>query len=162
MPLSLNEIHNGNHFEELVGQYFQQLNGVVNAPAIGGDGGIDVIVNFPVRDQITGAFYERKWIVQCKFINANIGCREIQTVNIPALIHSRNAVGYLLICKRSPTTTLTRFFEQLKQNCRFNYCYEVWTGTQFENRLALKYELHEQFFPNYWYEQQQRLINNNI
>lgn len=156
MNISFEEITNGDHFEDLVAEYFRDLkcnsdNSIssveVLQSGIGPDGGRDILVEFEFSDDIK--IFKRKWVIQCKFHETNISPETIQTINIPGLIHSYRASGYLLICKKSPTSGTTQFFERLNQECRFNYHYECWNGNQFLNKLRLQTNLHSLYFPQY-------------
>ncbi|MCC5923968.1 MAG: restriction endonuclease [Crocinitomicaceae bacterium] len=156
MNISFDEIIDGDHFEDLVAEFFRDLksnpdNSIssveVMQSGIGPDGGRDVLVEFEFSDDIK--MFKRKWVVQCKFHDENISPGTIQTINIPGLIHSYNASGYLLICKMRPTTGTTQFFERLNQECKFKYHYECWNGNQFLNKLRLRTNLHSLFFPLY-------------
>lgn len=167
MNISFNEINDGEHFEDLVAEYFRDLssksdNSISNVEVlqsgIGNDGGRDILVEFEFSDDIK--VFKRKWVIQCKFHDENISPGTIQTINIPGLIHSYKASGYLLICKQRPTSGTTQFFERLNQECRFNYHYECWNGNQFLNKLRLQTNLHPLFFP--LYNNYIQLLNNRV
>jgi hypothetical protein len=157
MNLSFDEIIDGDHFEDLVAEFFRNLkndpeNNITNVEVfqsgIGVDGGKDILIEFDLSDEIK--IFKRKWIVQCKFHNATISPSKIQSVNIPTLIHSYGASGYLLICKSRPTSGLTNLFERLNKECRNDYQYECWNGSQFLSKLRVKYDLHAVYFPEYY------------
>jgi hypothetical protein len=161
MPeLSFNEIKDWKQFEELVVAYFRsfaELPGSkivsvkADPPATGQDGGIDIIVDFLMTDFIQE--FKRRWVVQCKYHNQAISPSKISDVNIPTLIHSFNACGYLLVCKERPTTKLTELFGRLKEKCSHKYDYMIWTGEEFRGKLlSAPSILHEQFFPRYFNE----------
>jgi hypothetical protein len=124
---------------------------------IGSDGGRDILINFELNDQVTN--FIRKWVVQCKFHKNSISTAQINKVNIPTLIHSYNASGYLLICKSSPTSGITNLFERLNQECAFKYHYECWNGAKFLSKLLHRTRILEQYFPKY-YKAYQESINN--
>ncbi len=151
------EIRDAIHFEELVTAYFENLrdeepNNIVDIKVypsgIGTDGGRDILVTLKVADGIET--FMRRWIIQCKFHKKNISTDEIADINIPTLIYSYKASGYLLICRKKPTSKLTDFFERLENNCIFGYKYLVWSGEQFKMRLLPKKNILQQFFPNYY------------
>ncbi len=157
MHLDFNEIKGGEHFEKLVGAYFEYEKGKNNniidvdtkTSGSGADGGRDILISFRVADGIQS--FTRKWIVQCKFYNRNISTNVINDINIPSLIHSYNASGYLLICRKNPTSKLTNLIEQLETNCKFDYKYKVWSGEQFKRSiLSCPDNILEQFFPQYY------------
>lgn len=157
MSLDLNEIKDGDHFEELVAAYFKELkngeNNILDAKVmqsgIGADGGRDILVTYTIADGIKS--FKRTWVIQCKFHKKNISPSAIKGVNIPSLVHSYEAAGYLLVCKKRPTSGLTGLFDKLNSKCKFKYKYEIWDGEQFK-RLLLGDEQAKtikQFFPEY-------------
>ena len=157
MPeLSFDEIRDGSHFEDLVAAYFNSLkidrqNGIleVEKSGIGVDEGVDIMLELSLNDIIRA--YNRKWIIQCKFHKSHVSPKEISGINIPALVHSHAASGYLLICKTNPTSGLTKLFRDLNVRCKFGYHYEIWSGEEFKSKLYTAVEsLHEQFFPKYY------------
>jgi predicted helicase len=138
MKLSFDEIENHSQFEDLVVSYFEQLKNdttnnisdiCIKPSGLGTDGGRDILVTLRVNDGLVT--FDRIWVIQCKFHNKSISTEAINDVNIPTLIHSYNGIGYLLVCKKKPTSKLTNFFESLEQNCRFNYKYTCWYGDPF-------------------------------
>lgn len=154
--ISFDEISNGDQFEDLVAEYFRDLknesdNNITNVEVlqsgIGTDGGRDILIEFDLSDDIK--IFKRKWVVQCKFHKDTISPSKIKTINIPTLIHSYNAAGYLLVCKTNPTSGLTELFERLSKECKDKYHYECWNGNQFINKLYVRENLHQQFFPEY-------------
>lgn len=156
MYLDFDEIRDGTHFEDLVAAYFNELKRVKNSnisnvrtkqSGVGTDGGRDILVEFDLYDAVVD--FKRKWVVQCKFHEANISPIHINSINIPSLIHSYKAAGYLLICKNNPTSGTTDLFDRLNEDCKFNYHYECWTGEIFKSKLSVTEKLHPQFFPKY-------------
>ena len=152
MDLSFGEIKNGDVFEDLVAEYFRDLknekeNNITNVEVfqsgIGTDGGRDILIDFDLSDDIK--IFKRKWVVQCKFHETTISPLQINSINIPTLIHSYNAAGYLLICKARPTSKLTDLFERLNKECMHKYYYECWTGHQFLQKLLVRNNLHPHF-----------------
>jgi hypothetical protein len=164
--LSFDEIKNGELFEDLVASYFKMLsrksqshivNVDVKPSGIGPDGGSDILVKVKLTDSI--ADFSRVWVVQCKFHNRNISPQTLADINIPTLIHSYKASGYLLICKHKPTSKLTELFHRLGENCQHTYKYEVWSGEMFKTQLLVADEaLRKQYFPKY-YAEEQALLN---
>lgn len=156
MNISFNEIEDGDQFEDLVAAYFRELkelneNNITNVEikqsGVGTDGGRDILIEFDISDDIK--IFKRKWVVQCKFHNVNISPAKIKTINIPTLIHSYGASGYLLVCKTRPTSGLTNLFENLNSNCTHGYQYVIWNGNLFLSKLYLTRNLHSVFFPQY-------------
>lgn len=158
MNLDFEEIPNGNKFEDLVISYFEDLKNEDNniskvkviPSGIGTDGGRDILISIEVTDGINS--FKRKWVIQCKFHKKNISTSNINDINIPSLVHSYNASGYLLIIKEKPTSKLTDLFERLNNNCKFNYNYVIWSGEQFKRLIITKSipTILKQFFPNYY------------
>lgn len=157
MILEFNEISDHKKFEELVVSYFEDLklekgHGIVDIKVkpsgIGTDGGRDILVTLNVTDTI--ATFRKRWVVQCKFHKSNISTDKISDINIPTLIHSYKASGYLLICRESPTSKLSELFERLEKNCMFGNKYEIWSGEQFKKRIITNKRIIQQFFPKYF------------
>lgn len=158
MNLDFKEIQDGDKFEDLVISYFEDLKNEKNnitkvdvkPSGTGTDGGRDILVSFNVTDGIND--FERKWVIQCKFHNRNISTNNINDINIPTLIHSYNADGYLLIIKERPTSKLTDLFERLNDNCKLNYSHIIWSGEQFKRLILTKSipTILEQYFPKYY------------
>lgn len=157
MYLDFDEIKDGEHFEELVESYFKEeknkKNDIVDidikASGSGTDGGRDILVSFKVTDGIHS--FVRRWVIQCKFHNKNISTDVIHDINIPSLVHSYKASGYLLICRKKPTSKLTNLMEQLEQNCKFDYKYQIWSGEQFKHSILSSPDtILAQFFPKYY------------
>lgn len=156
---TFDEVQTGDKFEDLVVNYFtilknERMHGISNvhikASGVGVDGGRDIIVDFEVTDTISN--FTRSWIIQCKFHKKNISTSEIADINIPTLIHSYNASGYLLICREKATSKLTAQFELLNKNCKLGFQYFVWSGEQFKRLLLSKSDPQtlQQFFPRYY------------
>jgi hypothetical protein len=149
--LTFDEIEDGYEFEELVASYLRNLPDTeVEKTGKGSDGGLDIILKIRVNDSIIG--FTRKWVVQCKFHKRTIGKHNISDVNVPSLIHEYNADGYLLVCRRDINSRLSDMFRNLKQNCKFKYDYEFWTGSELKDRIILDENVIQKYFPNYWKE----------
>ena len=164
MKISLDEITNWQEFENLVADYFRLIkddtkNDVfdveVKLSGTGSDGGRDILLTLLLRDSVVS--FKRKWIVQCKFYNRSVSKSHIFDVNIPSLIHEYGADGYLLICKTTAQSELTKSFEQLNQNCKFQYRYEIWTGDEFALKVVNSTPLlFEKYFPDFFYDYSQK------
>lgn len=149
------EIKTWKQFEDLAVAYFELLKEEeknivdvdVRPSGVGSDGGRDILLVIRVSDGVMS--FERRWVVQCKFLEDNVSQRDLANVNIPSLIHQYGADGYLLICKGNVTSGVTEMFERLNSECKFGYKYEIWQGEQFKRRLVTKFALHPQFFPEY-------------
>lgn len=156
MEFDYRNIRDEDHFENLVADYFRELaessdNNIVSVDAkqtgIGTDGGRDILIELMFSDEVVT--FKRKWVVQCKFRENNISPTEISSVNIPTLIHSYNADGYLLVCKKNPTSGTTGMFERLNDNCTGEYEYQVWNGDQFLRMCRVLENLHAMYFSEY-------------
>ena len=156
MQLSFDEINDGDQFEDLVADFFRKLkddpeNNITNVEVfqsgVGTDGGRDILIEFDLSDDIK--IFKRKWVVQCKFHEDTISTSKINSVNIPTLIHSYGAAGYLLICKTRPTSKLTELFERLNKECKDKYHYECWNGNQFLKKLLVREDIQALYFPQY-------------
>jgi hypothetical protein len=66
------------------------------------------------------------------------------------LIHEHGADGYLLVCRRDVSSKVREMFKGLKDNCRFSYNYEIWTGNEFKDKILLHEKLIQKYFPEYW------------
>lgn len=155
--ISFDEIENHVQFEDLAVSYFEELkkdqrNNIseieVFPSGIGTDGGRDIILKIRTTDGLFG--FERKWVVQCKSHDRAISTDEIADINIPSLIHSYHAVGYLLICRQKPTSKLTTLLENLSKECKFSYYYKCWYGEPFLNKLLDHQKTIQKYFPKYW------------
>ena len=157
--LEFSELSDGEAFEDLVISYFEDLkrekdNEIIDVnvkpSGTGTDGGRDILVTFKVTDTIET--FERRWVVQCKFHASNISTDKIADINIPTLLYSYNAAGYLLVCRKKPTSKLTELFERLEANCKFDNKYSVWSGDQFKRLILMKSkkEILKQYFPKYF------------
>ena len=159
MNIDFKEISDDEKFEDLVVSYFEDLKNEndskildieVKPSGVGTDGGRDILVTFKVTDTVTT--FNRRWVIQCKFHSTNISTDKIADINIPTLLYSYNASGYLLICRKKPTSKLTELFERLEINCKFENKYHVWSGEQFKRLINAKSnkKLLQQYFPNYF------------
>jgi hypothetical protein len=155
MTFSYDEIADGNAFEDLVTSYFEALQNdqisetiriKANKSGIGPDGGRDILVDIDQFDRLVQ--YKRRWVVQCKFHKKNISPKEISTINIPTLIHSNNANGYLLICKEHVTSGTALLFDKLNSECKFGYKYEIWDGQKLKDKLIEIPSIMKMYFPN--------------
>ncbi|TNE29084.1 MAG: hypothetical protein EP346_07050 [Bacteroidetes bacterium] len=155
--LSLDEIKDADQFEDLIKNYFEKLSEdsdslvssvKVKQSGVGTDGGRDILVELHFSDEIT--LFNRIWVVQAKFHKTNVGPSQVNQINIPTLIHSYNANGYLLICRKNPTSGLTELFERLEEKCSHKYKYEYWTGNDFLGKLLQQPDILKQYFPEYY------------
>ncbi|MEY4902278.1 MAG: hypothetical protein RLZZ292_93 [Bacteroidota bacterium] len=154
MKLSFDEIENGDQFEDLATEYFNSIQdekilGVdVKKSGVGTDGGRDILVTFTITDSIKE--FQRRWVVQCKFHKGNISTNKINDINIPTLLHSYKASGYLLICREDVTSKLSNLFESLEKECIFGHKYRFWNGSNFRSKLLRNQKILKQFFPEYY------------
>ncbi len=158
MTLDLDEISDGEIFQDLVVAYFEELKEKTNneiidvtikPSGIGVDGGRDILVSIKIFDGVT--MFERRWVIQCKFHDRNISTSEIADINIPTLLYSYKASGYLLVCKQRPTSKLTDLFERLEAECIFGNKYMVWSGDHLKKWvLTSKEEIIKLYFPKYY------------
>lgn len=159
MTFELEEIVSPSRFEDLVAAYFEGLkyeqgykftDVVVKPSGSGPDGGRDILVTFRLKDGIQ--VFERRWVVQCKFLGADVSTNKLADINLPTLVHSYNACGYLLVCKQRPTSKLTALFERLSARCHNGYLFEVWSGEQFKRQILSRSDeaLLMQYFPKYF------------
>lgn len=158
MTFDFTEICDHKKFEDLVVSYFEDLKHekghnivdiYVKPSGTGTDGGRDILVTLKVTDSIVT--FERRWVVQCKFHNSDISTDKISDINIPSLLSSYRASGYLLICKQKPTSKLTDHFESLERNNN-DLRFMVWSGEQFKRLILVKSkrEILQQYFPTYF------------
>ncbi len=154
--LSLDEIPDWQNFQQLVCGYFHAVKQdkefnvddvEVAVTGDGSDGGRDILVTLNVNDSINT--FKRIWVVQCKFHNANISKSDLNDYNIPSLLHEYGAHGYLLVCRNSVTSPVSRMFEGLKANCPYKRSYAFWTGDDLLQRVRLKNNLIDHFFPKH-------------
>jgi len=161
LPLDFKEIKSGSRFESLVAAYFESYIDLaqsaifkveVKRSGSGADGGVDILVDFQFTDAI--AEFSRRWVIQCKFHRRDISPKAIADINIPSLIHSYKADGYLLICREKPTSKLTALFERLTSGCSLKYQYKIWQGDVFLSKLMVADNTIRQFFFPAYYEQE--------
>lgn len=158
MTFDFNELSDHKTFEDLVVSYFEDLRdkdanivGIDIKPSgTGVDGGRDILVTFKVSDSVST--FDRTWVIQCKFHNSDISTDKIADIDIPTLLYSYDASGYLLICKQKPTSKLTDLFERLEAKCRLRNKYMVWSGEQFKRLIIVKSSktILQQYFPAYF------------
>jgi hypothetical protein len=159
--LDFKEIRDDTHFEQLVRECFERmaeqtphLSSVeVRQGGKGTDEGCDLLLSFEMADNIL-ASYPKTWVIQCKFHTRNISPRHINEINIPSLIHSNGADGYLLVCSSQPTSGTTKLLDKLRANCKFNYKYECWDGEKLKEKILSDTQLQQQFFPMYYSQKQ--------
>lgn len=159
MTLDFSEISDHKKFEDLVVSYFEDLkfekghsikDVEVKPSGTGTDGGRDILVTIKVSDSVVT--FERRWVVQCKFHDSDISTDKISDINIPSLLCSYRASGYLLVCKQKPTSKLTDLFEHLEKENGNRQQFIVWSGEQFKRLLLVKSkkEILQQYFPSYF------------
>ncbi len=154
--LSLDEVPDWERFQDLVQAYFQQsvkrsdnqiTSVIAKKTGRGSDGGRDILVKMQMNDGIQ--VFERIWVVQCKFC-ASAGRAELATVNLPSLLASYKAHGYLLICSGRVTSSLSTMLEELETtDLEKRRCFIYWDGDQFCDKLYEATELMPRFFPAY-------------
>jgi hypothetical protein len=138
----------GNHwkkFQSIVQDYFEELKNHEKYPTItkvkaiqsgsGSDKGKDVIVDLEIEDSVFN--HKIRWIVQCKCYKGNVRPKDLYGVNIPTLVHSHNATGYLLVCKNGVTNDVVDLFDKLSKDCKMDYKYVIWTGEEFLKKIQL-------------------------
>ncbi len=154
MKLSFDEIENGDQFEDLIIAFFeslkdeQRMSVKIKPSGRGADGGRDILVTFVLTDGIDD--FERTWVVQCKFHKGGISTDKINDVNIPTLLHSYSASGYLLVCRETVTSKLSNLFERLEKECIFGHKYIFWNGSMLTQKITDKSKILQQFFPKYY------------
>jgi len=157
VKLNFSEIENWKEFENLVADYFKNIQRnpdnqiievTVEPSGEGSDGGRDILVTFRMFDSII--IYQRKWIIQCKFHKNNVSKTHLSNVNIPSIIHEFGADGYLLVCKSGVTSKVSEMFENLRRNCKFGYDYIIWNGNDFLQLIKSQPNLIEHYFPKYF------------
>lgn len=153
MNLTFEEIQDDKIFEELTATYFRELKEsadnnitdvIIKESGEGIDCGRDILIEFNLSDDIK--VFKRRWVVQCKFREDSVSTTHLKSINIPTLIHSYNAQGYLLVCKKRATSGVTDLFERLNDNCKDGYHYECRNGSQFLSKLIFKEKIQKLFF----------------
>jgi len=155
LELTFDEIKDDREFEDLTASLLESLSKVkkniteitVLPSGVGADGGRDILVKLSIHDGLY--HFDRRWIIQCKFHNKAISTSDIADINIPSLIHSYNAHGYLLACRVKPTSKLTSFIENLDKECKFKYKYRVIYGNALLGMIRDHPLLIEHYFPKY-------------
>lgn len=161
--LDFDELKDWQAFEDMIAAYFNIIKSdtqnnltevIVNQSGNGPDGGSDILLIFTVNDSICS--FTRRWVVQCKFHTKPLKQKEIATLNIPSKIHEYGADGFLLIVKDRVHGNISKTFENLRENCKFKYNYEIWLGHKLKSKILIKEKLLQQFFPEYWAYTQQK------
>lgn len=154
--LSLEEISDWRCFENLVAAYFNSVKQdndfdvadvMVQPSGSGSDGGRDILVTLLIDDSIMR--HKRIWVIQCKFYNKDVGKSELADINIPSLLHQYGAHGYLLVCKKHYTSSLSDMFEGFNSKCHFQRNYLIWNGDDLLRKIRLKPDLIEHYFPKH-------------
>ncbi|MBM2816296.1 MAG: hypothetical protein HW421_3058 [Ignavibacteria bacterium] len=168
MP-NFDEIEDWKQFQSLVEAYFNELKNDPNnkiyqieviKSGVGGDGGRDILLTMNLDDEIST--YSRKWVVQCKFNDKDLNLGNLDKINIPSLVHSLGADGYLLICRKYFTNNVQTFFANLNDNCKFKYRYELWDKDNFIDKLIDKDKILIHYFPKFYkYTKSKKLFTNN-
>ncbi len=159
MQLDFSEIKDSGQFEDLVAAYFEDLRNSnkefpqvrdveTSTPGKGTDGGKDILVTFTINDTV--ATYYKKWLVQCKFHDDTLSPSDLKDDNIPTLIHSYGANGYLLVCKNDVSQKLVNLFERLEKECLFRYKYQIWKGNKLRQKIVSNTSLLKTYFPKYY------------
>ena len=99
----------------------------------GTDDGVDILLTLSFDDTIFQ--HQFKWVVQCKCYDGTVAPKDINDINIPTLVHSHQAQGYLLVCKNGVTSGITKLFKALNEKCKMKYQYTIWTGEDFLFRI---------------------------
>ncbi len=132
-------------FEQIVFEYFKEVKKDKKRfptiqlirrrkSGIGPDGSKDLLISFIITDSIVEE-HTLTWVIQCKCYKSTVSPKQINSVNIPTLIHRYKAVGYLLICKGNVTDGISEMFAGLNDNCRLGYKYEYWEGDDFAGKI---------------------------
>lgn len=154
--IDFSEIDDWEQFENLASRYFNEIIELeenhltevwVDKTGSGPDGGRDILLTLRINDSIMP--FERRWVVQCKF-HETLKKSNLDNIHIATLIEEHRADGYLLICKNSVTSGVTTTFDNLRRNCRRNYKYVIWNGSDFAERLYKTNNLQEHFFPKFF------------
>lgn len=150
MNLNLDELSNDRKFQDLIKKLFEKMEYVVDPSGVGADEGKDILVSTTVDDKV--AKHTNKWIVQCKYYKNSVSLADINDQNLPTLIYSYNATGYLLVVKNYVTSKLSKEFERLNSvdELKLGYKYVVWDGEDIINKIIKYEDLIQQFFPNYY------------
>jgi len=160
----LSDIKDGYQFQQIIAEFFRSLKSEkhdyhiadihVEDNGIGGDDGCDILVEFHFEDAIYR--HSQKWIVECKSQNKAVGPKDINTNNIDAIIRSKGANGYLLVCRNDATASLKRIFQS--RNNESQHKYVIWNGNQLWHKFIRSLSLIQAFFPEYY---RVNYLNNN-
>lgn len=155
MATPLDKIEDGYKFQQIVAEFFRCLKEEnhgykiadidVEDYGVGGDDGCDILVEFHFEDAIQKHSY--KWVVECKSSNKAVGSSDINSNNLNTILQSKNANGYLLVCKNDASASVKRIFNSLNGT---NYQYIIWNGSQLWHKLIKSKNLIKAFFPDYY------------
>jgi hypothetical protein len=158
----LHEISDGYYFQQIVAEYFRSLKkerqdfhisdiDVYNS-GVGSDNGCDILVDFHFEDAI--GKHTQRWVVECKSKKRNVGNSDLNLNNLSAIIKSKKANGYLLVCISDATTSLQELMNCFKEEFKI----EIWNGTQLWRKLVGIESIIKSYFPDYYNEK--FIINN--
>jgi len=156
MELSFNEIKDSRQFELLTSSYFEEAKKQnphitevdVKPSGTGADGGKDIVVTMRIDDSFK--IFKRRWLVQCKFYDDAVSPKNLSQDNIPLLIQSYNADGYLLVCKNDVTNKLVELFDRLNNECVLKNEYIIWRGDEFLRKIQAHTQLLKDYFKDYY------------
>lgn len=151
----IDEIKDPYEFQRIVAEYFRTLvksdlhniqTSHVDDSGVGTDGGCDIMVEFVMNDSIVP--YSRRWIVECKYKKAAVNDKDINMNTIGALLKSKNACGYLLVCRNDATSKLKNIFKELSAKQGSHYF--IWNGSQLWRMFNENISILKSFFPDYY------------
>ncbi len=165
MPTPLDNINDGHEFQRIVAEYFRCLKSEkqdfhiadieVDDNGVGGDDGVDITVEFFYQDAIDR--HSRKWIVECKCWDRNLGPDSFDTNRIHSILSANDATGFLIVCKKDITASLKRTIRGVNKNARNGEKIITWNGTQLWRMFSQSMGLIQSFFPDYY---QEKFIDN--
>lgn len=150
LTASLKEIKNWEEFQSLTKRLLESMGYSVEPSGVGTDDGIDLIASSTISDNIEK--HSKKWIVQCKFYKGAVSPSHINDQNLPTLIYSNDATGYLLVVKKTITAKLARLFTRLNKvdEAKLKFKYVVWQESDIIAKVLGKTDIEKQFFPKYY------------
>lgn len=153
----LDNITDPYQFQQIVAEYFKSIKKLkkyhidhieVSNSGIGSDGGCDILVKFFYEDMISR--HSHIWVIECKSQKQAVSDKHIRLNSIETILKTKQAVGYLLICRNDATSTLKKLFDDNNQTGANKYV--IWNGSELWHKFIESKSLIKSFFPEYYQE----------
>jgi formylglycine-generating enzyme required for sulfatase activity len=146
MPIDFTQIETGEKFELLCEDLLRAMGfTILQSPARGPDGGVDLIVSEPVTD-IMGLTEAPKWLVQCKhWAKSNKSVPLTEVSNYRDAMDEAKVRHYLLITSTLPTQDLKNKFKAVTEIG--DYVVLIWSKGDLARLLDAHPDVRNRYFP---------------